>query len=80
MSLFEKILQSMLLAGEIAVPLFVHSPHGLLIANASEEFVASLPQVLTQAPAPAIPAAPVPIPVGTNVMTFEPPIKPAAQG
>lgn len=68
MSLFEKILQDMLLAGEIAVPIFVHSEHGLLIANASEEFVASLPRVLAQAPSTPV-SAPAAIP-----------IKPAAQG
>ena len=39
---FEKILLDVLKGGEIAAPIFIHSPGGIAILNASEEGLAAL--------------------------------------
>jgi hypothetical protein len=63
---WENFVLAMLSAAETTVPLFIHSQHGLIVLNASENVVNSLANSLTPAaPAPVAPvsnpnAAPVP--------------------
>lgn len=55
----EKLALAFLAGGEQVAPIFVHSPHGLLIFNASEEFVAAAIAALNKpAVEPPPPAAP----------------------
>lgn len=42
MNTFEKILLDILKGGEIAAPIFIHSPGGIALLNASEEGLAAL--------------------------------------
>jgi hypothetical protein len=53
MNNFEKLLLGLLAAVPSTVPVFIHSPHGIAIANASEILLAS---VLQQFATPATPA------------------------
>ena len=57
MNTFENILVGLLQGTEATVPIFVHSPQGILILNASETILASI--LLRFAPAaPAVPNVP----------------------
>jgi len=66
MNAFENIAIGLLQATEIEAPLFIKSPQGTLILNASEVLLASI--LARFAPAqPATPAAAVPaVPVSSN--------------
>jgi hypothetical protein len=44
MSIFETILQDLIVAGSIIGPIFIHSAHGVAILNASEEAVTAIVQ------------------------------------
>ena len=61
MNAFENIAIGLLQAAEIEAPLFIKSPQGTLILNASEVLLASILArfVPAQPAAPAAPAAPV---------------------
>ena len=59
MNIFEKLLHGLILAGEIAGPIFIHSTRGVAILNASEEFISELPSALA-----ASQQHPQPIPIG----------------
>lgn len=63
MGIFEKILHGLILAGEIAGPIFIHSTRGVAILNASEEFLNALPSALASQQAQQSGAA-IPIKVG----------------
>lgn len=56
MSIFEQILVDVLVAGRIIAPIFIHSPKGVAILNASEDGVAAILQAHAQAQAAAGPA------------------------
>jgi hypothetical protein len=66
MNAFENIAIGLLQAGEVEAPLFITSPQGTLILNASEVLLASI--LARFAPAqPAVPAAPaLAAPVSSN--------------
>lgn len=66
MNAFENVVLGLLQGAEIDAPLFIKSPHGSLILNASENLLATVLARFAQpaAPAPttappAVPAAPV---------------------
>jgi len=42
LSLFEKIVRDLIEAGEMVVPIFIHSPRGVAILNASEEGMSAI--------------------------------------
>jgi hypothetical protein len=66
MNAFENIAIGLLEAAEIEAPLFIKSPQGTLILNASEVLLASILARFVSAP-PAVPAAPAPTaPVSSN--------------
>jgi hypothetical protein len=60
MNLFEQILRDVLLAGQVAGPIFIHSPHGVAILNGTQDGLAAILQAHQQAqgtqPASAPPA------------------------
>lgn len=65
MNAFENIAIGLLQAAEIEAPLFIKSPQGTLILNASEVLLSSI--LARFVSAPAIPAAPAPAtPVSSN--------------
>jgi len=57
MNAFENIAIGLLQAAEVEVPLFIKSPQGTLILNASEVLLASILSRFVPAP-PAVPATP----------------------
>jgi hypothetical protein len=66
MNAFENIAIGLLQAAEIEAPLFVKSPHGTVILNASEVLLASILARFSTAQ-PAVAAAPAPaVPVSSN--------------
>lgn len=50
MNFFEKLILGLVSAAPAAVPIFVHSPHGLVIANASEALLAGVLQQFAPPP------------------------------
>jgi hypothetical protein len=65
MNAFENIAIGLLQAAEIEAPLFVKSPQGMLILNASEVLLASILARFAPAP-PAVAAAAPAVPVSSN--------------
>jgi len=66
MNAFENIAIGLLEAAQIEAPLFIKSPQGTLILNASEVLLASILARFAAAP-PVVPAAPAPAaPVSSN--------------
>lgn len=49
MNIFEKILRDAIIAGEIIVPIFIHSQQGVAILNASEEGLTAIVNAHQQA-------------------------------
>jgi hypothetical protein len=62
MNNFEKLLLGLLAAVPSTVPVFIHSPHGIAIANASEILLASVLQQFAAQPAATTAPAPTPVP------------------
>lgn len=56
MNFFERLILGLLSAAPAVVPIFVHSPHGIVVANASEALLAGVLQQFapTAPPAPAV--------------------------
>lgn len=63
MNFFERLILGLLSAAPAVVPIFVHSPHGIVVANASEALLAG---VLQQFAPTAPPAAVKPTFVGSG--------------
>ena len=65
MNAFENIVIGLLQAAEIEAPLFVKSPKGMLILNASEILLASILARFAPAPPAVVVAVPA-VPVSSN--------------
>ena len=66
MNAFENIVLGLLQGAEIDAPLFIKSPHGSLILNASENLLASVLNRFASPPAAPAPATGPTPPVSSN--------------